>query len=280
MMRQAQERMMTRLTPVDLRRVLVRLFDEEELVTLCFDLDVDYESLPAQGKAAKARELVKLCERIGQSAVLEAAIRQERPSLDTIYSPERVQQLQLTVLEEITETGRDAFVELTRQVDAYLNQFNLLHEQMEEWKEVHNLLQDMQNYFAPCRSYIYSFGRLLTSPNRQQEEERLLYEVEVEWRPCKRVLRRLEEFATGILAIGEAYDSAANQGPNWLLKPQTAAQKLDKALFRSDIIVLRESLSDFGDQVDQYLYLADKALLKVANEIMHLPRPRPRMVVS
>ena len=268
---------MTTLTPVDLRRVLTRLFDEEELETLCFDLNVDYESLPAQGKAGKARELVRLCERIGQMAILEAAIRRERPSLDTTYSPERVQQLQLTILEETSETGRDAFVEFTQQVDAYLNQFNLLHEQMEEWKEVHNLLQDMQNYFAPCRSYIYAFGRLRHSPTRQRDEERLLYEIEVEWRPCKRVLRRLEEFATGILAIGEAYDSSGKRGPDWLLNPQKAATQLEKNLFDSDILALRESLSNFGDQVDQYLYLADKALLKVANDIMRLPHPRPQV---
>lgn len=265
------------LTAVDLRRILTRLFDEEELETLCFDLRVDYESLPAQGKAGKARELVRLCERMGQMAVLEGAIRRERPSLDTTYSPERVQQLQLTILEETSETGRDAFVEFTQQVDAYLNQFNLLHEQMEEWKEVHNLLQDMQNYFAPCRSYIYAFGRLRDSPTRQRDEERMLYEIEVEWRPCKRVLRRLEEFAAIILAIGEAYDGDTGLGPDWLLKPQKAAAELEKTLFNSDILGLREGLSNFGDQVDQYLYQADKALLKVANDIMRLPRPRPQV---
>jgi hypothetical protein len=268
---------MVNLTAVDLRRVLTRLFDEEELETLCFDLRVDYESLPAQGKAAKARELVKLCERLGQMAILEAAIRRERPSLDTTYSPERVQQLQLTILEETSEAGRDAFVEFTQQVEAYLNQFNLLHEQMEEWKEVHNLLQDMQNYFAPCRSYIYAFGRLRDSPTRQRDEERLLYEIEVEWRPCKRVLRRLEEFATSVLAIGEAYDSSHERGPDWLIKPKQAAALLERNLFDSDILALREGLSNFGDQVDQYLYLADKALLKVANDIMRLPRPRPQV---
>jgi hypothetical protein len=158
-----------------------------------------------------------------------------------------------------------------------LNQFNLLHEQMEEWKEVHNLLQDMQNYFAPCRSYIYAFGRLRDSPTRQRDEERLLYEIEVEWRPCKRVLRRLEEFATSVLAIGEAYDSSHERGPDWLIKPKQAAALLERNLFDSDILALREGLSNFGDQVDQYLYLADKALLKVANDIMRLPRPRPQV---
>ena len=33
-------------------------FSEEELRTLCFFLEVDYNSLPADGKAGKARELV------------------------------------------------------------------------------------------------------------------------------------------------------------------------------------------------------------------------------
>ena len=50
---------MTTLTPVDLRRVLTRLFDEEELETLCFDLNVDYESKRTRGwlSAAVARLL-------------------------------------------------------------------------------------------------------------------------------------------------------------------------------------------------------------------------------
>ena len=40
------------------RQTLVKLYDLEELRTLCMDLNVDYDSLRGEGKAAKARELV------------------------------------------------------------------------------------------------------------------------------------------------------------------------------------------------------------------------------
>ncbi len=261
------------LTPFDLRRILVRFFDEEELQDLTFDLKVDYESLPAQGKAGKARELVELAERVGQLDILEAAIRRERPSLDTAYSAERTQQLQLTIMESSDDQVRGAFVEFTKQIDAYINEFSLLQEKMEEWKEVHNLLQDMQNYFAPCRSYIYAFNRVRSAPDPAKEREKLLYEIEVEWRPCKRVIRRLENFASTILAIGEPYNPDTGVGPDWYLKPKQSARRLDRSLFEADLLDLRENLSDFGDVTDQYLYLADKSLLKIANEIMSLPRP-------
>jgi len=33
-------------------------FNDEDLRTLCFDVRVDYDSLPALGKAGKARELI------------------------------------------------------------------------------------------------------------------------------------------------------------------------------------------------------------------------------
>ena len=41
----------------DLLQDLMASFSTEELSTLAFELDVDYESLPAIGKEAKAREL-------------------------------------------------------------------------------------------------------------------------------------------------------------------------------------------------------------------------------
>ncbi len=46
-----------------LDQILVSYFDESELRTLCFDLNVDYESLPGDGKADKAREFIRYLER-------------------------------------------------------------------------------------------------------------------------------------------------------------------------------------------------------------------------
>jgi hypothetical protein len=268
---------MTRSTPLsvgELRRILSSLFDEEELRDLCFDLDVDYDSLRGEGKAAHARELVALAERRGRLAELEAGIRRERPSLGTTYSHKRVRELQKSILADSQPSVRDAFVEFIQQVEAYLNRFNLLQEQLEEWKEVHNLLQDLQIDFAPCRSYIFILGRLASSaPSAQREQERTLYEVEVEWRPCKRTLGKLERLAASIQVIGEPYNTESGSGPDWFCVPWQIGTKIDRALFDDDAPVLTEQLSAFGDQIDQSLYLADKALRDVVTKINRLPRP-------
>jgi hypothetical protein len=52
------EGMGTRGVRAELRRLLVERFDEEDLRTLCFGLEVSYDRLPGRGMAAKARELV------------------------------------------------------------------------------------------------------------------------------------------------------------------------------------------------------------------------------
>jgi hypothetical protein len=64
-----------------LRRLLTQYFKEDELQNLCFDMGIDYESLPAIGKANKARELVGYCDRNGRIPELINHIRQERPNL-------------------------------------------------------------------------------------------------------------------------------------------------------------------------------------------------------
>ena len=53
----------TTLDWAQLRQLLSESFDDNELRDLCFDLRIDYESLPGDGKSAKARELVMYCDR-------------------------------------------------------------------------------------------------------------------------------------------------------------------------------------------------------------------------
>lgn len=59
-----------------LRQLLVESFDDNELRDLCFDLRIDYESLPGEGKSAKARELVQYCDRHKRPHELHSAIQQ------------------------------------------------------------------------------------------------------------------------------------------------------------------------------------------------------------
>lgn len=64
-----------------LRQSLTDCFSEEELRTLCFDIRLDYESLPAQGKAGKAREIVAQVERNGSITKLIEQCRLLRPNV-------------------------------------------------------------------------------------------------------------------------------------------------------------------------------------------------------
>jgi hypothetical protein len=86
------------------------------------------------------------------------------------------------------------------------------------------------------------------------------------------VLRRLEDLAKNVVAIGEAYDGSG-KGPGWYLEVKQEADRLDKALFEDDVAALLESLSTLGDLIDQQLYMADKSLRQVAMSIARIPRP-------
>jgi hypothetical protein len=61
-----------------IRHVLVDSFDLDELRTLCFDLGMDFESLPGQSKPAKAREMVNYWRNRRDLEKLTEAIRVER----------------------------------------------------------------------------------------------------------------------------------------------------------------------------------------------------------
>ncbi len=67
--------------PAVLRMVLVERFGIEELRTLGFDLHVDAESLPGEGKGALARELVAYLRHRNQLDQLVSYIRQHRPDI-------------------------------------------------------------------------------------------------------------------------------------------------------------------------------------------------------
>lgn len=61
------------------RQLLAAHFSDEELNTLCHDLAIDHEVLPAQDKTSRARELVAYVERRGQLGALLHRCRALRP---------------------------------------------------------------------------------------------------------------------------------------------------------------------------------------------------------
>ncbi len=60
---------------------LSETFNEEELRTLCFHLDVEYDDLPGRGRANKARELIGLLERNGRIPDLVTEATKQRPKI-------------------------------------------------------------------------------------------------------------------------------------------------------------------------------------------------------
>ena len=65
--------------PGELRRTLDARFSREEIKDLCFDLDIDFENLPGQGK--KAREVVAHCRRNERLRELEKRMQALRPGV-------------------------------------------------------------------------------------------------------------------------------------------------------------------------------------------------------
>src|SRR5262245_53889062 len=49
--------------------------------------------------------------------------------------------------------------DLEERLNQFLGEFIKLHRQLEEWKELHNVLQDLQVRFSICRSYGLELGR-------------------------------------------------------------------------------------------------------------------------
>jgi len=77
----------TRQQLAQLRRNVAEHFNESELRTLCFDLEVDYDELAGRAKSEKAAELVAHLERRGRLPELVELGKQLRPNLAWEYAP-------------------------------------------------------------------------------------------------------------------------------------------------------------------------------------------------
>ena len=69
---------------IRLHEILTHRFDDGELRTLCFNLGVDYDDLPGDGKVNKARELVAHCERRDDIPELLKTIKQLRQDISWV----------------------------------------------------------------------------------------------------------------------------------------------------------------------------------------------------
>jgi hypothetical protein len=98
-----------------LHQFILEYFDREGLRTLCFNLGVDYDSLPAEGEAAQARELVLALGRRHQLARLLTVLQQARPEpfaeakLDTDSQAVAALQAEFPAFEQAAIAGRPSY---------------------------------------------------------------------------------------------------------------------------------------------------------------------------
>jgi len=82
--------------PAKLTQMLTTRFNREELRTLCFNLGIDYDDLPAEGRVNKARELVKYLDRHNRILELVETVRQLRLNISWDNAPEVTQEVSPT----------------------------------------------------------------------------------------------------------------------------------------------------------------------------------------
>lgn len=112
---------------IKLHELLDLHFSEEDIRTMCFYLGVDYDNLPAQGKANKARELILHFQRLDRIQNIIKLGQEMRPSIDWEDVPQEFQRASQT----------DAIVITTFEVEpediykAFQKDLDMLREQLE-----------------------------------------------------------------------------------------------------------------------------------------------------
>lgn len=136
-----------------LRQLLVEQFDEEEdLRTLCFDLDVNYGDLPALGRANKARELVAFLDRRRRIPELIDACEQLYPAVgwrDVLGLRTRVRFTEFDWGERIPESHLTPRAQ-TRLVDAIVTGALRTYDLRDEWDAPVHALRLARALVAAC----------------------------------------------------------------------------------------------------------------------------------
>lgn len=138
------------------------------------------------------------------------------------------------------------------------------HEVLKEWKELHNLLQEVMTSLAPL------IGALELALGDRQ-----IWNVDLGlrlWRQVYIQLRRLESFAREIRYIDEPFDDTNGRlrGPTWMVEVATLQRELDGSLRDGDVSTGYNLAIELSDTCFTYLYRADKYLRDTAGEICAL----------
>lgn len=149
-----------------------------------------------------------------------------------------------------------------------LEQFRTFHEQLYEWKELHNYLNDI----------LYVVGQFVREVERLDAQglpgdARALARL---WRPVTQKVGLLLEWARGIKHISAPLSETPEglRGPRWAVELAASRRRVDEVLKPTEfnLHALYDAAYDFVDSAERHMYLADKALRETAGELYTLSR--------
>ena len=172
------------------------------------------------------------------------------------YLAQEFQQAYAT-LQSAIPGDTDAFRTLTR----ILREFTRLHEHLNEWKELHNLLQECITSLLPLRGELES---TIEYPGRWEKARGIRL-----WSPCQTLLRRLEAFASNIKYIDQPFnrENGVINGPVWMISISALEPDLKASLKEGNHEATYDLTLDLWDTCYDALYQADKYMRDLIKEI-------------
>lgn len=131
------------------------------------------------------------------------------------------------------------------------------HEHINEWKELHNLLQELLNAIDP---FLAEIQRLCDA--YAPSEPKILRQW---WRPCRRRIGMIVAFAQSVRYVDQepySEDNGTLHGPTWTVEIVLRQRQLEEILKEEacNTEEILELVVEFSDICHTHLYLADKNL--------------------
>ena len=149
-----------------------------------------------------------------------------------------------------------------------LQRFQNFHASLHEWKELHNFLNDVLMMSGGFNSEVERIEIAGETPN-----SRLLGRL---WHPISQKVDALLDWGKSIQHIDQPFRQSEQElnGPAWAIDLYVAKARLDELLKSANVNSgeLVDARSEFADQSEKHMYLADKKLRETAEELYTLSR--------
>lgn len=187
---------------------------------------------------------------------------------DAVQGDKIVNYVQLDV-QKLMETLKQALPDddpLPAELIETLRSFRGFHAKLYEWKEVHNVLNDV----------LFVFDQFSREVERRDASGQPgdLRSLARAWRPVKQKIDLLRDAAAALQYISHPLveSAAGRQGPPWVIEILSAADRLADLLDDAQMNFegLYDATNALGDAAEKHMYLADKKLRETAGELNDL----------